>query len=110
MIFLVSYYREVITWLQAHLLTCPSKQYLHIECPGCGLQRSILLLLEGDVTGGLAMYPAAVPMLWLFAFTGLHLKYRFANGAAIIKYSAFVVGILISVFYIYKIINHKITS
>ena len=104
------YYDKAIDWLQSHLLACPSKQYLHIECPGCGLQRSVLLLLKGDVADSFAMYPAAIPILWIFAFTFLHLKYRFANGAVIIKYSACAVGVLILVFYIYKVVNHKITS
>ena len=106
----ISVYEKCIAWLQQHLLTCPSKKYLHIECPGCGLQRSILFLLKGDVVSSFLMYPAAIPMLWLFTFTFLHLKYRFVNGAAVIKYSAYVVAVSISAFYIYKIINHKITS
>ena len=110
MAILFVYYDKAIAWLQAHLFTCPSKQYLHIECPGCGFQRSVLLLLKGDVAGSLAMYPATIPVLWIFAFTFLHLRFRFVNGAAVIKYSAFLVGVLISAFYIYKIINHKITS
>ncbi|MDR1632593.1 MAG: DUF2752 domain-containing protein [Dysgonamonadaceae bacterium] len=32
-----------VEWLKDHLLTCPSKHFFHTDCPGCGLQRSVLV-------------------------------------------------------------------
>ena len=103
-------YSNFTQWLQHHLLVCPSKKFLHMECPGCGMQRSLLALMQGDFPASWSLYPATVPILLLMGFTLLHLKCRFAMGATIIKYSFVVIAIVIAVFYIYKIVNHKIIA
>ncbi|MBS1917018.1 MAG: DUF2752 domain-containing protein [Bacteroidetes bacterium] len=92
------------------MLSCPSKKYLHIECPGCGFQRSAIALLKGDFYSSFILYPATIPILCMLGFTVLHLKYKFANGANVLKYLQISIAIVIVVFYIYKIINHKILA
>ena len=81
-----------------------------MECPGCGMQRSLLALMRGELAASWSLYPATVPILLLMGFTLLHLTYRFQMGAGIIKYSYAVIAIVIAVFYIYKIVNHKIIA
>ncbi|MBS1563195.1 MAG: DUF2752 domain-containing protein [Bacteroidetes bacterium] len=103
-------YQDFLHWLQANMLACPSKKYLHLECPGCGLQRSVLLLLKGDLPASFRMYPAAIPLMALAVFLALHIKYQFRNGATVIKYLQAGIAIIIVVFYIYKIVNHKIAD
>ena len=107
---LVVSYHDTIQWLKGLMLSCPSKKLLHIECPGCGFQRSFFALLEGNIMQSLQLYPAMMPILALLAFTGLHLKYKFSFGAALIKYSYIFVAIIILSFYIYKISYKKIFS
>ncbi len=97
-------------WLEANMLACPSKKYLHMECPGCGFQRSCLALIKGDLHSSWQFYPPAVPLLVLLLFTLLHLRYKFNYGATIIKYLQVTTAIMIVVFYIYKILNHKIIA
>jgi Protein of unknown function (DUF2752) len=106
----IASYSRVISWCESHMLACPSKKYLHIECPGCGFQRSCIALLKGNFADSLTLYPATIPILVLFLFTSLHLKYQFSRGAMIIKYLQLFSAIVIVVFYIYKIVNHKITA
>jgi len=101
-------YATFLQWLEAHMLACPFKKYFHMECLGCGLQRSILLLLKGDVAGSIRMYPATLPILATLAFLLLHLWFRFRHGAAIIKCMQLFVAIVITGFYIYKIIQQQI--
>jgi hypothetical protein len=96
-----------IEWLEDHLLTCPSKHLFDIDCPGCGLQRSILALLEGDWIKSFQLYPATIPILFCFIFTALHLKFDFKQGAEIIKWSYILNVAIILVFYCYKIFTHK---
>jgi len=95
-------------FLRHHLLTCPSKAILHMECPGCGMQRSFLCLLEGKFRESFYLHPATIPVLVLFLFLLAHLVYRFKHGANIIIFLQFTVAIITSVFYIYKIFTHKI--
>lgn len=52
----------------AFMLPCLNKQVLGVECPGCGIQRSFWLLIEGDFAGAFFMYPAIYPLILLFGF------------------------------------------
>jgi len=98
----------LIEWLKNHLLTCPSKHFFHFDCPGCGLQRSIIALLEGDLTTSLQLYPATIPILFCLIFTALHLKIKFKFGPEIIKGAYIFASLIIVVSYIYKIFTHQI--
>ena len=97
-----------IEWLKTHLLTCPSKYFFHLDCPGCGLQRSFVALLEGDIEKSFQLYPATVPLLFSLVFTALHLKFNFKQGAFIIKSSFIFTVSIIVIFYIYKFFTHKL--
>ena len=97
-----------VEWLRNHLLTCPSKQFFHFDCPGCGLQRSILALLEGNFAESFRLYPATTPILFCFIFTALHLKFKFKYGAAIIKSGYILAALTVVISYLYKIFTHQI--
>ena len=48
---------------------CPIAFWLHVPCPGCGLTRASLRLLQGDLRGALAYHPLvpiALPFVTLF--------------------------------------------
>jgi hypothetical protein len=62
------------TWLQNHLIPCPFKYFTGIDCPGCGFQRSIVALIQGDLHKSFSLYPPAIPLLLFFAY-GLADKY-----------------------------------
>ena len=94
--------------MEIPLLPCPIKHFFHIDCPGCGMQRSILALLEGDLWKSLSHYPATIPIFVLLFYTALHLKFGFKRGAAIIKWSYIGCTAIIVSFYIYKIVTHKL--
>jgi len=57
-------------WLQNHLLTCPFKKLTGFDCPGCGFQRSVIALLQGDVLKSIQFYPATIP-IFIIALTGI---------------------------------------
>jgi hypothetical protein len=52
-----------------------------MDCPGCGLQRSVVFLLQGDFTAAFKMYPAIYTIILLFGFLALDqfLKIKHAN-------------------------------
>ncbi len=97
-----------IHWLQNHLLTCPMKQTFGIDCPGCGLQRSIIALMQGNLISSFKLYPATIPFLFVIIFSIVHLKANFKFGAQIIKIAVGFVAIIILINYIYKIFTHQL--
>lgn len=63
------------------MLSCLWKSYFGVECPGCGLQRSFLKLFEGEISESFFLFPATIPLIILFVFLLLHLRFRFKHGA-----------------------------
>ncbi len=106
--FVVSFYSQVVHFLELHMLPCPYRKYLHIECPGCGFQRSCIALLRGDVSGSFAYYPATIPILLLLVFLVMHLRNRYAGGALMLRGIYLFCTAVITVHYIYKIVNHQV--
>ncbi|WP_262420347.1 DUF2752 domain-containing protein [Flagellimonas meishanensis] len=77
------YLKPTIYLLSAkdYMLPCLNKELLGLECPGCGLQRSVLLLFEGQFLEAFKMYPAIftlIPFVLLLAsskiFSAKHLN------------------------------------
>ena len=96
---------RLITWLETHMQSCAFRDHFGIDCPGCGLQRSIIELLKANIFQSLSLYPALMPMITMFTFLALHLIFRFRNGALILKIM-FIFNIsLITLHYIYKLIT-----
>ncbi|WP_310733893.1 MULTISPECIES: DUF2752 domain-containing protein [Cellulophaga] len=50
------------------MLPCFSKKILGVDCPGCGIQRSVALILHGEFGAAFKMYPAIYTLLLLFGF------------------------------------------
>ncbi|GGD08115.1 DUF2752 domain-containing protein [Hyunsoonleella pacifica] len=71
----------LISELEEYMLPCLSKKYLGIECMGCGLQRSLALLMQGEFVAAFKMYPAIYPLVLLFIIIGINTfkpsKYRY---------------------------------
>jgi hypothetical protein len=107
MIFL-TYLNSTLNWLEQHLLACPFKSFSGMDCPGCGIQRSLLLLFQGDLAMSFKLYPATIPILILFVFTGFHLKFDFKNGAFFVKLLYIGVTLIIVTHYVYKIYTHQL--
>lgn len=101
-------FAEWINWLEHNLLQCPSVKYLHMQCPGCGMQRSFIALVKGDLFSSIQLYPALLPILILLIFTGFHFVYRFSFGAKLIMGLQVVAAAIVIAHYVFKIVNHQI--
>lgn len=98
---------NITSWLESHQFPCPFKLLTNFDCPGCGIQRSFVLLMKGDVPASFFMYPAFIPIILLFAALILHLILKIRNGAIILKYMYFFCTGIILVSYIYKLLTTK---
>jgi hypothetical protein len=101
------YFLNITSWLDAHQLPCMFKAITHFDCPGCGFQRSFVLLLEGNISASFFLYPALVPILLLFIVLMVHVLFKIRNGAAILKFAYIFCACVIMVSYIYKLLVTK---
>ena len=82
--------------IEDYMLPCLWKKTFHIDCLGCGSQRSFALLIKGDFVGAFNMYPAIFTLILMVGFLLLHLKFKFQNGHKILL-GLFIVNISIIV-------------
>ena len=86
----------LISWLENNMLSCPYKKYFGLDCFGCGMQRSLIALLKGNVVESFFLYPALLPMITLFLLLIAHIIFKFEHGAKWLKYNfIFVVAIAV---------------
>lgn len=88
--------KGLVNFLEEHMLSCSYKKFLGIDCPGCGFQRSLILLLEGEFAESFRLFPALIPILFMFIFLFLHLIIKFRSGAKVLL-TLFVVNIAIMI-------------
>lgn len=93
-----------LEWLEHHLLPCPTKHLLGIECPGCGMQRSIIELLRGNFWESIKLYPPLIPMIILLVLLVINLKVNSIALQKVLKYFFIAEVIIIFVNYIFKFI------
>lgn len=96
----------LITWLEHNLLSCPYKKYLGVDCFGCGMQRSLVEILKGNLAESFYLYPALLPMIFMFFLLVAHLIFKFKNGGAYLKYTFFFVVAVVVLNFIDKLIYH----
>jgi hypothetical protein len=55
-------------FLEDYMLPCFNKKLFGVECPGCGAQRSVSLLFQGEFVEAFHMYPATFTIIPLLGF------------------------------------------
>ncbi len=98
--------QQLIEWLEAHQLPCYYKQFLGIECMGCGMQTAFILLLKGEFMESLKTYPALIPVMFLVILLALHLVFKFRKGALVLKISFIFTVTIMVVSYVIKLAGH----
>ncbi|UOB18199.1 DUF2752 domain-containing protein [Abyssalbus ytuae] len=63
--------------LNDYMIPCVNKKLFGVECPGCGMQRAVGLLFEGNFSGAFKMYPAIYTLIILILFLFFNLFYKF---------------------------------
>lgn len=97
-------YSNIIKWLEQNSRSCFYKKHFGFECFGCGIQRSFIALLKGNITESIKLYPPLIPIIITFTTLLLHLVFKFNNGAAIIKYLFIFTSSVIVINFLYKLI------
>lgn len=87
------------------MLPCLNKKLLGVECMGCGMQRSISLIFQGEFVAAFQMYPAIYSLITLFLFIGINIFFKFKHSNKIIGALAILTVVTIITSYIIKTIN-----
>ena len=71
---------------EEYMLPCLNKKLFGIECMGCGMQRSISLIFQGEFVAAFHIYPAIYTLTLLIGFVLLNSfkNYKFATKIIII--------------------------
>lgn len=85
------------------MLPCLNKKLFGIECLGCGVQRSLILVFQGDFSGAYKMYPAIFTIIILVLFIIFNLFKRFKHDHKIKMGLLYLNIFIIVVSYIVKI-------
>ncbi|WP_298427454.1 DUF2752 domain-containing protein [uncultured Kordia sp.] len=88
--------------LDDYMLPCVSKKYLGIDCFGCGLQRSLSLITQGEFIEAFKMYPAIYTLILFFALVGINIFYKFRNSQKLINFLGITTVIIIIINFFVK--------
>lgn len=93
--------------IEDYMLPCLNKKMFGIECMGCGMQRSVLLIFKGEFSNAFHMYPAIFTLILLFTLVVINTFKNFRYSSKIITILAVLNGIIIITNFIFKtFINH----
>lgn len=91
--------------IEDYMLPCMTKKLIGMDCPGCGLQRSVVHLFKGEFSDAWHMYPAIYPMALLLIIVGLSQFYKLKFDFQIKVFLGVLTALVIVVNYILKLNN-----
>lgn len=84
------------------MIPCMNKQLFGVDCMGCGTQRALLLVLNGDFAKAFHLFPAIYTTLLFFGVLALHFLDKSRNYHKLIIGLAIVNASIMIVSYLYK--------
>jgi hypothetical protein len=96
---------SIVTWLEQHQLPCILKKLTGMDCPGCGIQRSSIALLKGNVGESFMLYPPLIPIIFLFTLLIAYLLFKWQKGYLHLKYAYIFCTAVIMVNYVVKLFS-----
>tara|TARA_B100000446_G_C10478644_1_gene315065 strand:+ start:157 stop:441 length:285 start_codon:yes stop_codon:yes gene_type:complete len=88
-----------------YMIPCLNKQMFGLECPGCGMQRSLVMVSKGQYQYAFYMYPAIFTLILLFLFIGISFFFKFKHSYKIKIGLIIINAVIIAVSYIIKILT-----
>ena len=71
-----------------YMVSCFYKSQFGVECMGCGMQRSLWALAQGEIQKAWEFYPPVFTFLLLILAFGLHLLFKFKKSLKLVLYTA----------------------
>lgn len=92
----------MINWLEHHLFPCFFKSHFGIDCPGCGMQRSFISLLKGNVMESFQYHLALIPFIITIVLLIIQLKIKHQNGGKWVMWAFIATSVITIVQFIIK--------
>jgi hypothetical protein len=86
----------MIDWLEHHLFSCFFKSNFGVECLGCGMQRSLIALLKGNLTQSLQYHIGLIPFFITIILLLIQIIIKHENGGKWVMWS-FIVTTIVTV-------------
>ncbi|RZA03506.1 MAG: DUF2752 domain-containing protein [Sphingobacteriaceae bacterium] len=96
----------MIHWLQHYLLPCPFKYLTGIDCPGCGFQRSVIELMQGNIKQSFILYPPAMPILLVLIYYASTKVFKLQQKSIRLKPLLIIVACIIMLSYTIKMLGY----
>ena len=103
-IYCSKFFTTIVGWLEQNMLPCYFKYFFGIDCPGCGLQRSIILLLKGNFGESIQMYPPLLPIVFVLLLHFLNKQVNYKNKAILFKLFVWTAAGITAANFLYKLI------
>lgn len=84
------------------MLTCPVKAWTGVDCPGCGFQRSMWALVQGNLGESWHHYPPLIPFLVTVALLLVAFRTRLRHRMQLLAASVAVTCAFIATHYVCK--------
>lgn len=81
---------------------CPQKAFLGVSCPGCGMTRAYLQLLQGNIRGAFSYHPA----FWIVPIAGGLLLFRRKFPKMVFQAGMAVIALVFFAVYFYRMSCH----
>lgn len=88
---------------ESYMIPCLNKKLFGFECMGCGLQRAVALLFQGEFIAAFKMYPAIYTLIPLFVLVSINVFYKFKHAKALINLLAVISVAVIIISYVFKL-------
>ena len=88
--------------LEDYMLPCLNKKFFGVDCLGCGIQRALSLVFQGEFVAAFKMYPAIYTLLLLAIIVSINFFYKVKYAQKIISILAIVNIAIIVISYIIK--------
>ncbi|CAM1346836.1 DUF2752 domain-containing protein [Tenacibaculum crassostreae] len=88
--------------LEDYMLPCLNKKFFGMDCLGCGIQRALSLLFQGEFIAAFKMYPAIYTLLLLALMIAINFFYKVKYAQKIISILAVLNIAIIVISYIIK--------
>lgn len=88
--------------MEEYMLPCMNKSIFGVDCMGCGMQRSLLLLSKGEFLEAFKMFPALYTTILFFLVVTLHFLDKSRNYLKLIVALAIINALVLVIAYAYK--------